>query len=279
MEDRGAGKARGNLAVRQDTTADQIGVQSVETGIKLLMALADLASGSPPPMLKTIAAAAGVAPAKAHRYLVSFTRTEMVERDAATGRYRLGPAARMLGIAAVRSADVVRSASQRLPKLCEEVQQSAALAVWTQHGPTIIWVEDVRRPITVSTRVGEILPLLTSATGRVFAAWMPRFHTQTLLSQELAAQRRINPQGGLARSEDAERLFEDVRRHGVGWTVGGLNETVSALAAPIFDYRESLVGALALLGPRAEFDADPEGRLAGVLRAAANAVSESLGGV
>lgn len=278
MEDAGTGKrGRVALAAGEDGNGDQVGVQSVETGIELLLALAALSSDTPPPMLKTIAAAAGIAPAKAHRYLVSFTRTEMVERDAATGRYRLGPAARAIGIAAIRGSDVVRMASQRLPKLCEDVQHSAALAVWTQQGPTIVWVEEVRRPITVSTRVGEILPLLSSATGRVFGAWLPRYATQAMLSRELSANRRLEPSGPLVRLEEVEQLFEQVRQHGVGWTRGGLNTTINALAAPIFDYRSALVGALALLGPSDAFDPDPDGGLAGTLRTAAMEVSEALG--
>jgi DNA-binding IclR family transcriptional regulator len=261
----------------EEAGGDQVGVQSVETGIELLLALAALSADTPPPMLKTIAAAAGIPPAKAHRYLVSFIRTEMVERDAATGRYRLGPNARMIGIAAIRGSDVVRTASQRLPKLAEEAQHSAALAIWTEHGPTIVWVEQVRRPITITTHVGEMLPLLASATGRVFGAHMPRFQTQKLIGRELAANRRRDPDGPLTRAEEAEKLFEEVRRAGVGWTKGGLNQTVNALAAPIFDYRDAMVGAIAMLGPADSFDADPKGSLADQVRAAAADVSETLG--
>lgn len=268
---------KSKTAAGDDGNGDQVGVQSVETGIELLLALAALSNDTPPPMLKTIAAAAGIPPAKAHRYLVSFTRTEMVERDAATGRYRLGRNARMIGIAAIRGSDVVRAASKRLPKLCEDAQHSAALAIWTRHGATIVWVEEFRRPIMVSTRVGEVLPLVSSATGRVFGAYLPRFETQPLLTRELAANRRAGGPEGLTKAEAAERLFAEVRQHGVGWTKGGLNETLNALAAPIFDYRGAVVGAMALLGPADSLDPNPEGHLAKILRDAADEVSEALG--
>jgi DNA-binding IclR family transcriptional regulator len=257
-------------------TGDQVGVQSVETGIELLLALASLANDAPPPMLKTIAAAAGIPPAKAHRYLVSFTRTDMVERDAATGRYRLGASARMIGVAAIRGSDFVRAASRRLPQLCEDTRHSAALAVWGERGPTIVWVEEVRRPITISTRVGEILPLLASATGRVFGAYLPAYQTQALLGREVAGDPPAPPESR-PRKEDAEKLFAEVKRHGVGWTRGGLNATVNALAAPVFDYRSALVGAIALLGPAASFDPDPAGATAAMLRKAAADVSQTLG--
>lgn len=270
-------EANKNNQVAAEDIDDQIGVQSVETGIALLLAVAALADETPPPMLKTIAARAGLPPAKAHRYMVSFTRTGMVERDAATGRYRFGPNARLIGVAAVRGSDVVRSASKRLPQLCEAARHTTALAIWTENGPTIVWVEEVRKHVTVSTRIGEVLPILDSATGRVFGAWLPRYQIQKPLANELAANRSARDGNRISRIGDAEKIFETVRQHGVGWSLGELNLGIHALAAPVFDFRGTLVGALAMLGPSASFNAAPDGPLAGLLREAAADVSATLG--
>ncbi len=256
---------------------EQAGVQSIETGMRLLGALADLTFDGPPPMLKDLAAAAKIAPAKAHRYLVSFSRTDLVERDFATGRYRLGPRARRIGISAIRSLDVVRQASAKVPDICAKLKHSAAVAIWTHNGPTIVWVEDVRRPVTVSTRVGEILPILSSATGRVFGAWLPRSVTTDLITREIAANRRSNDGALITKSADADALFAQVRAAGVGWTIGGLNKTISAVSTPIFDFRGVIVAAVALLGPIDEFDADPQGPLAAGLREASDEISTALG--
>ena len=64
------------------------GIQSVEVGFALLDVLAQ-APG--PLMLRDLAGAAGMSAAKAHRYLVSFQRLNLVVQDANT-RYELGPA-------------------------------------------------------------------------------------------------------------------------------------------------------------------------------------------
>ena len=69
---------------------EQQGVQSVEIGMALLSALA---AHPRPAALSQLAEAAGLAPAKAHRYLVSLIRAGMVERSADSGKYRLGEAA------------------------------------------------------------------------------------------------------------------------------------------------------------------------------------------
>jgi DNA-binding IclR family transcriptional regulator len=261
----------------KDNGNDQVGVQSIETGMALLGALATLTYSGAPPMLKTLAAAAGLAPAKAHRYLVSFLRTELVERDASSGRYRLGPLARHIGIASIRSLDVVRVASAQLQQISAELQHSVALAVWTPRGATVVWVEDFPRPITINTRVGEVLPLLTSATGRVFGAWLPAGQTAELAERELAQLREFPRANAPIRMDDAERLFAETRRAGVGWTAGGLNPTINALSAPVFDFRRRIVAAASSLGAADMFDAAPDGTLATALKVATARISTSLG--
>jgi DNA-binding IclR family transcriptional regulator len=52
--------------------------------------------------------------AKAHRYLVSFQRLQLVVQDAASTRYDLGPAALKLGLASLERLDAVKLARERV---------------------------------------------------------------------------------------------------------------------------------------------------------------------
>jgi DNA-binding IclR family transcriptional regulator len=91
-------------------------------------------------MLKDLAGAAGMSAAKAHRYLVSFQRLDLVVQDA-RGRYDLGPAALHLGLALQRL-DPVRLARERLPALQAQIPHTLALAVWGNRGPTLVHWEE-----------------------------------------------------------------------------------------------------------------------------------------
>ena len=65
----------------------------------------------------------------------------------------------------------MRFAGPILESLCEEIQETVALAVWGNHGATIVRIVDAGGPITITLRAGTVLPLFNSATGRAFAAF------------------------------------------------------------------------------------------------------------
>jgi DNA-binding IclR family transcriptional regulator len=208
---------------------------------------------------------------------VSLSRASFVERDVASGRYTLGGMARTVGYAAIRGMNVVRMATARLPKVRTALNQTTVLAIWSYHGPVVVSVEDVRRPVTVTSRVGDILPILTSASGRVFGAWLPPELTDELIRREIA-EGVMQPQEGPVRDlAAAHALLAKTRTMGVARIEGTPSPVISALAAPIFDYAGALVATLAVLGPTETFDSDVDGGLAAGLKAAASEISQELG--
>jgi DNA-binding IclR family transcriptional regulator len=250
----------------------QQGIQSIEVGGRLLEALA---AQPQPLMLRDLALAAGMPAAKAHRYLVSFARMGLVEQDDATGRYGLGPFALQLGLAGLARLDPYRLAQPALADLSAALDQTVALAVWGNHGATIVrWLES-SQPVTASLRTGAVMPLTRSATGRAFLAWLPAAQTAKLAREELA----LNARSGLApaSAEDLARLVEQTRRHGIARAVGDMISGVSGLAAPVFDCNGTMVLALVSLGYSGAFDATWEGVIAVALRASAQKLSARLG--
>lgn len=260
--------------MRRGDGSGRQGIQSIEVGGRLLEALVEQGA---PMMLRDLAAAAGMPPAKAHRYLVSFIRMGLAEQLPGTGHYDLGPFALRLGIASLARLDAVRSASPVLAKLRDELNETTALAVWGNYGATVVRWEEARRPVTVNLRTGGVLPLLTSATGRVFAAFLPEAQTAPLLEQELAASAR-NPHASGPRSrKQLERLLGQVRRRRMSRVDGELIPGVAALSAPVFDHSGRLSLALTALGHAGHFDSRWTGGVAAALRAAAERLSGRLG--
>lgn len=249
------------------------GIQSVEVGHALLAVLSDAPGAL---MLRDLAAAAGMSAAKAHRYLASFQRLGLVVQDAATSRYDLGPAALRLGLAALARLDTVKLARAAAARLCAAIGHTTAVAVWGNAGPTIVHWEESRQPVVASLRLGDVMPLLNSATGRCFAAWLPRERIWPLIQRELAGQSarqraRLTGEAGFAAWQRA------VRARGAGVVEGDLLPGISALCRPVFDADGHLVLGLVSLGPSAVFDVAPDSAIDRAIAAAAQALSHELG--
>ena len=252
----------------------QAGIETIETGMRLLLVLAEIER---PQMLKTIAAAAGMAPSKAHRYLVSFVRTGFVDRDPDTGRYRLGPASMQIGLSALGSVNAIALATQATIQLRDDIDETISLSVWGSHGPTIVRIEEASRPVTFNARVGTILPLLSSSSGQVFGAFLPESVTAPILRNELKANRQRNDPRLITTMEEAQALLRDVRNRGLGRVRGEMMPGVGAIAAPIFDHRGQPAVAIAAVGPNDVFDSRWNGETARLVRSAAEQISAKLG--
>jgi DNA-binding IclR family transcriptional regulator len=255
-------------------TKERAGIQSVEVGFGLLQVLGE-ADG--PLMLRDLARAADMSAAKAHRYLVSFQRLQLVVQDAASTRYDLGPAALKLGLASLSRLDAVKLARQRLALLMEEIGHTLALAVWGNHGPTIIHWEESPSAVTVNLRLGDVMPLLSSATGQCFAAHAPKEAIASMLKEEMARAQKQGRSDVPTSMPEVRALFESVRQRGASRVVDTLLPGIVAFCLPVFDSDGHMALGMVALGPAGSFDAQWGGAVEKPLRAAASQLSSDLG--
>ena len=232
-----------------------------------------LAAAGDPLMLKDLAAAARMPPAKAHRYLVSLSRAGLVEQNSATGLYDLGPFAVELGLSALGRLSPVATAEPFLEELRQTTGQTVALAVWGSQGPVIVRWLGVESPVAATLRVGSLMPLTRSATGLVFASFLPERVTGNLIKSELAENRRA---GLKPRSrEELSAAASEVSSRGYALTSDFI-PGISGLAAPVFDHNRALVLALITLGYTAPFMAD-RARIQSAVERVSRSLSNRLG--
>jgi DNA-binding IclR family transcriptional regulator len=250
------------------------GIQSVEVGGQLLVALVE--SGKPM-MLRDVAALGGMTAAKAHPYLVSFMRLGLVEQDRVSGRYELGPLALQMGLACMRRLNPVRIGTEAIVELSAEIGHTVALALWGNYGPTVVRLEEASAAVHVNMRVGSVMSLLGTATGRVFAAFQPTKMIQTFLE--------AGPHEASVGNETARRMtrkqidaaLAEVREKGMARAVGHPIPGVNAFSVPVFDQSGSVALAITAIGPEGTFDASWDSPIASKLRDCAAKVSDRLG--
>jgi len=260
----------------------QRGIQSIEVGGQVLLAMVH--SGRPM-ALKDLAREADMPPAKAHPYLVSFSRIGLIEQDEATGRYSLGPLALQLGLISLKQANPVQAASAALSELAQRLGHTVAVSVWGTRGATIVRLEESPAPMYVSMRHGTVFTLSSTATGRLFAAYLDSDTVQALLDDERRRQKShpeapapgVPPPRPVPPWREFERELAEVRSHGLSRSDGETLPGVNAMAAPVFDYSGQIVLALTAAGPGSIFDIAWEGSIARALRACAQQISQRLG--
>jgi DNA-binding IclR family transcriptional regulator len=253
---------------------ERAGIQSVEVGFGLLEVLSKAAG---PLMLRDLAAAAGMSAAKAHRYLVSFQRLQLVVQDASSTRYDLGPASLKLGLASLSRLDAVKLARERIAPLVERVGHTLALAVWGNHGPTIVHWEESPQAVTVNLRLGDVMPLLSSATGRCFAAYLSKEAITPLLKDEIARAQKQGRGDVPASLTEARAMLDEVRRRGAARVVDTLLPGIVGFCMPVFDSDGHIALGIVALGPTGTFDPEWDGAVDRPLRAAARQLSSDLG--
>lgn len=213
------------------TTRDTNGIQSVDIAMKVLRVMLDARE---PLSLKEYSARSRMAPSKLHRYLHSLVEAGLLAQPRRAGLYELGPFALETGLAALQRVEQFNHTADRMTEFAEETGVSTCLSVWSNVGPTIIRCHKVIHSVTTAFGVGDVLPLLTSATGNVFLAYLPRTQTARLVERE---QAEVSAEG---RPYDVDEIIARVRqqRHAVveGHYVGRIMGT----AAPVFNLQKEI---------------------------------------
>ena len=216
------------------------GVQSVDIAFQILRLLA---AANGPVSLKRLSDAAGMPASKVHRYLASLTAAGLVTQTHRSGHYDLGRGALDIGLAAMARLDFVNAAADAMEELVEHTGATALLAVWGNRGPTIVRWERSRNFIVTALGLGTIMPLLSSATGRVFLAWLSRELTVETLAQETGRE----ASDALFRDRQVADTIADVHRHGYASVDGRFIPGLCAVSAPVLNWQNEIEAAITLI--------------------------------
>jgi flavin reductase (DIM6/NTAB) family NADH-FMN oxidoreductase RutF/DNA-binding IclR family transcriptional regulator len=186
----------------------------------------------------------------------------------------LGPIGAPAG-ANIARLKAVRLATRALVELSDQLDETLGLGVWGNKGPTIVRWEEASQPVSDNLRTGLVLPVLTSATGLAFAAWLPRETTAPFIDSELAPGMDLL---------QVEQELARVRASGIVRLVGTdkfadlYGTSISAASVPVFDHTGAMVLALTAIGCSQRLDLGEGSALVTGMRHCAAALSFRLGG-
>lgn len=184
-----------------------------------------------------------------------------------------------LGSGHVATLNAIHLARPCLEDVNRETDKTVGLGVWGNFGPTLIWWIEAKKPIDVRLRCGMVLPLLGSATGKVFAAYSSPSLTQPYLDAEIEAAQKTGS-AEFMHQQGVDAHLQQVRDRKMGAIqnaiMTNINEKgVNGYSVPVFDASGSIVLALTMMGDATEFPEDDPAL--DVLKEAARRLSARLG--
>ncbi|MFM0221386.1 IclR family transcriptional regulator [Paraburkholderia dipogonis] len=254
-----------------DVGKTQRGIQSVEVGGRVLLALAQART---PLALSDLASAAQIAPGQAHAYLVSLSRLGLIKRDELSGRYEPGPLSLRLGLLHLENQPAFRAAVPRVATLAEAIGFSVAICIAGPQGPTIVRYEHAGFPLHVNLHVGTVMSLPATSTGRVFCAYLQRELLDGMWANQSGAV------GNAMTSPDEIAAFEAaldaIRARGLECSVDAPSPGISSLSVPVLDGEGRLSLALTVIGSTGAIDVAADGPIARALLATAHDIGAEL---
>lgn len=250
----------------------QGGVQSLEVGLKVLDAL--IASRTPM-MLKELAERLLMHPAKVHRYVVSLVRMNYA-KQLDDGRYALGDQAWYLGLSCIQRTDAIQAAQPIIHALHREIDCGLQISKWSSQGPLIVqWLEP-NQQVSVITRVGSLMPLLNSATGRAYAAFMPQEIVRPLMEMEWQHKQQQGQTVYPSNWTEFEHMKARIHDSGVATVSGDMLAGMNSVCAPIFNRFGEIEFCIAALGSETFLPIDLENKKVKALKQAAQALTEYI---
>ena len=260
--------------MKQKTSRRQQGVQGVEIGLRIAFHLAEARR---PLSLGDIAKAAGLAPSKVHRYLVSLGRAGVIEQNPSTNRYDLSRGALVLGLAALNRLDVYRLADQVIQDLYDEIGVGISAMIWGNNGPTVIRRIEPLDRVMVTTRIGTVISVVSSASGRLFAAFLPPNVVDPKIDAEFAGGRQFTSMGEPISRNDFRAIVDKARKEELAVVRGDFLKGFDAVAAPVFGHDGQIVLTISIVAAEGSIDFSAGGRPIYALQKAARTLSARLG--
>ena len=207
------------------------------------------------------------------RILSGLAEAVYVEREAESGRYRLGLGVIGLAGPLLAELDVRRLAQPVLEDLTLQTRETSALAVWNGTGAVV--VEQVSSPQFVkhTAYIGTRYSRYESSSVRIFLSALPEGTVAQLLETN-----QISRSAASGLGTDIMSHLADVRAHRLAFNDGSTDPQEFGISALVRDYRGAAVGCITLSAPRGRISVDQHAALGNAVRLAAEKVTERLGG-
>ena len=217
--------------------------------------------------------AAGLARPTAHRLLTSLAAEGLIDRDAATGRWALGPELYLLGAGAANRYDIIEQAADVVDRLARDTGESAFLSA--RRGDETVCVRSAEGSFPLRSHVlhvGIRFPLGVASAGLAILSHLPAREIDDYFSRV-----HLESAWGTNHSERSIRArIESTRITGYAVNPALIVEGSWGIGAAVFDRTGRPAWALSLTGVETRFKSERHHELGTLLLEQAHVLSGRL---
>lgn len=206
-----------------------------------------------------------------HRLMAVLVTEEFATKWAGTKRYYLGSGAVSLNRGMRRVEEIARA---RMAELSATTQETVFLTELVGHRAMCTALVDGSRPLRLSVRVGQELPVHAAASARSILAFLPERDVDDVLSShELTRFTDDTPHT----MSSVKQHLDEVARRGFDVCDQELDLNVVAISAPVRSRAGGVTASVTLAAPKDRISPLNRRRWTGLVVDTANAVSAEMG--
>lgn len=244
-------------------TSSDYSIHSVEKALDLLEAICDHGGEA---RITELSQRLGMNKTNVFRLLATFENRGFVERGEDSAKYRLGLSAYEMGRKLLSHMDILRKARPAMERLVRQCGEAVYFLTPRQHEVLVLDMVDSPQLVKVVPLTGRRLPL-GSPLGEIFTAFAPHE----------VRERRLREGADRGTQVLAERLAA-IRQQGYVVDRESLDDGVTGIGVPLFNFKDQPVGILAIVGPTFRLGEERiAGELIPILIESGQIVSTNLG--
>lgn len=246
------------------------GVQSIDRAVAILRCF----DGRKPELgISEISRSTGLSTSTVHRLLGAMQDNHLV-RQTGTKRYGLGPLLLQLANSGAMPRTLREAALPFMTDLRDEFDETIGLhELHGDHRIVAAQVESHQELRRTYTDIGVPIRLAYGGPGKAILAVLPDAELERHLSEPIQPITTATIVG----RADIEKELQAARLRGYAESKGQRTVGIYALAAPIFDHTQQVVGALGASVPEVRMDAERAQQIGGRIREVAWQLSTALG--
>ena len=239
------------------------------------IAILDLFDSEHPELgVREIARQVDYHPSTVGRILITLTTLGILSRDKSNHRYKMGAKVLKWGAVYLEGLNLQAITRPYMEELRLKTNETVSLYVPSEDERVLIERLESTHFIRVVAQVGQRMPLYAGASGKVFLSFLPPDKREKIL-KNMKIERLTSET--IVDIAELRKQIKLIQENGYAVSRGERVEGAYSVSAPLFDFRNQVVGAISISGPTNRFSDEKIVEYSGLLVKATNQISKAMG--